>query len=230
MPIIGIIGPMRSGKTLIATHLAVSAKLPIYANYDIEGMTRKVSAKELGDAIKVGNTDWMAGAVIVVDEAHVEIDSRSAMSAANKLISYLVLQTGKLRTTLIWTSQHWSQAELRLRIHTDTRIDVRRVVETPQGVMYAQQGTEPEPWAAVITNSRQTDNRRGMVWTAVSVSLVRFKDVVLSAKAYATAQPVFPKNNKDESQSLFKVDPHDPRSVRPKNPFLYKGTGGPRGL
>lgn len=198
MPIIGIIGPMRSGKTLIATHLAVSSQLPIYANYDIEGMDGKISAKSLAESIKAGDTDWMAGAVIVLDEVHVEIDSRSAMTAANKLISYLVLQTGKLRTTLIWTSQHWSQAEMRLRIHTDTRIDVRRVVETGSGIVYAQQGAEPEPWAAVITNSRQTDSNRGMVWTIIGMSFIRFNEVLLSARTYQTAQPVFPKKKEEE--------------------------------
>lgn len=199
MPIIGVIGPMRSGKTLLATHLAVSSKLPVYANYDIEGMKGRISAKSLSESIKKGDTEWMAGVVLVLDEVHVEIDSRSAMTPANKLISYLVLQTGKLKTTLIWTSQHWGQAEMRLRIHTDTRIDVRRVVVNDDGaIVYAPQGVEIEPWAASVIVSRQGDGRRGMVWVPMTGSIVTIDDVLLSADHYSTRQAVFPRGKDDE--------------------------------
>lgn len=65
-------------------------------------------------------------ACILIDEAHVFVDSRAGMTKVNRLFSYLMLQTGKEGINLYYTTQDFGQVEKRLRQRTDIAIHVRR--------------------------------------------------------------------------------------------------------
>lgn len=109
--IIGVTGGLGSGKTLLASYLAWSEYLrgrPVWANYALHCATQLKSWSELV-ALESG--------VVVLDEIHVEIDSR-AFSTNVDATSFL-LQTRKLDLDLIYTSQSFDQVDKRMRHITD---------------------------------------------------------------------------------------------------------------
>lgn len=67
----------------------------------------------------VNNKEDIQDAVILWDEAHIFLDSRSSMSKRNKIISWWILMTRKSNIRLVYTTQHLHQIEKRLRDTTD---------------------------------------------------------------------------------------------------------------
>jgi len=69
--------------------------------------------------------EWVKGdvqlrkAVLILDEVHVYIDSRSGMSKKNVILSYFVLQTRKRDVRLLYTTQFIDQVDKRLRQPTE---------------------------------------------------------------------------------------------------------------
>lgn len=61
--------------------------------------------------------------VILLDEAHIFLDSRSSVSKRNRIISYFLLQTRKKGCHLYYTTQRFGQVDKRLRENTDVTIN-----------------------------------------------------------------------------------------------------------
>ena len=65
----------------------------------------------------------LKNAVVLVDEAHVLLDSRSSFTKRNKIISYFILQTRKRNVHLLYTTQSFHQIEKRLRDQSDYLVE-----------------------------------------------------------------------------------------------------------
>ena len=57
--------------------------------------------------------------VLVIDEAHVYLDSRTSVSRKNRIISMFLVQTRKKNVHLYYTTQSYDQIDKRLRNNTD---------------------------------------------------------------------------------------------------------------
>jgi hypothetical protein len=72
-------------------------------------------------------SDDITGKILVLDEIYAfGMDSRMSASALNRVTSYLVFQTRKLDTDLIYTAQLFGAVDLRIRQLTDLLISASR--------------------------------------------------------------------------------------------------------
>lgn len=129
MPIIGLTGDRGSGKTLVMVYLGLKEHIKrgakIYANFHLKGVPYTY--------IDFPTLLWMADnevdlrdCIILIDEAHIWVDSRTSGKKLNRLFTYFLLQTGKDNINIYWTSQRKGQVELRLRQQTDIWINIER--------------------------------------------------------------------------------------------------------
>ena len=115
--IIGFIGKMGSGKTLCMTMLAHryhKAGWPVFANYNLAFQHQPLDYHKIKNLESEYNDSFMA-----IDEIHLFIDSRSAMRAVNRMVSYFVIMSRKQGRMMAYTTQHWGQVDVRLRNNTD---------------------------------------------------------------------------------------------------------------
>jgi len=130
MTIYGIEGGIGTGKTLLAVHLTLD-KLKegkkIYSNVKLHESIENVEylskefVNDMFKKIKTGELD-MRNSVVLIQEMHNYMDSRSSMSKKNKTLSYWILQsrhTGKGSCDIIYDTQDLMQVDKRLRINTD---------------------------------------------------------------------------------------------------------------
>lgn len=128
--IIGIEGGIGAGKTLVMTKFLVDeariGKRNIMGNYHVNIPGYRFLTWE--DFVHMAKENvGFARAAFGLDEAHIWFDSRRSVSAANLLMSYWTLQTGKEGINLYYTTQDFRQVDKRLRLRTDIAIHVRRV-------------------------------------------------------------------------------------------------------
>lgn len=116
--IIGIVGDMGSGKTLLMSYMLYSDfkdGIKIYSNYKLNFQFEYLSPSVIENLFKLKGEKVSFG----IDEMHIFLDARSSFSSKNKLISYWILQTRKRGITLYYTTQYYSQVDKRLRNSTD---------------------------------------------------------------------------------------------------------------
>jgi hypothetical protein len=118
--LIGICGPIGSGKTLFMTRCLYKEKLQrpeteIVTNYKLVNIPfRYINANDLFDIKnQIKNTN------IGIDEFHIFLDSRSFMKSSNQQITHFILQTRHLGVNLYFTTQDISQVDIRLRKQLD---------------------------------------------------------------------------------------------------------------
>jgi hypothetical protein len=122
--IIGVEGKLGSGKTLVASWLASvehERGRTVWANYALHCAVRLRSWSEVVQ---------LHEGVVVLDEVHVEVDSR--MSWSNIELASFFLQTRKEDLDLLYVSQAFHQVEKRLRDITDLLIRCEKIV-APDG-------------------------------------------------------------------------------------------------
>lgn len=129
MPIVGIEGPIGSGKTTTLTNFGlqeyVLLKKPIFANYHLKGIPfQYLTFQDLMDKMEA-RYDFER-ACILLTEAHIWVDSRMAQTKLSRLFTYFMLQTGKQDINLYYDTQDFRQVDIRLRKMTDIAIHVRR--------------------------------------------------------------------------------------------------------
>lgn len=136
MPLINIIGDVRSGKTLLMTALAVDEYLAdpnnveVFHNYDlnIDGAIR-IQPEDIFKIKKNGKQH-----LVLIDEAYAWLESRcSAGSEMNMFLSYILFQSGKDDTTFILTEQLLSTIDKRFRKMSNLIIECER---DPAGFIY----------------------------------------------------------------------------------------------
>lgn len=120
MPIYAVIGGIGSGKTLTATYLCYKGCLngrKIYTNIGFRFKSEKLSKSFFTNYSESGKQ--INDCIVFLDEAYIYLDSRMGMTEMNKTLSYFILQTRKKNVTLIITTQHIGQVDLRLRNNLD---------------------------------------------------------------------------------------------------------------
>jgi hypothetical protein len=92
-------------------------KYTVYSNIKLNfphiRLTKKVFDRLVKEKVGLQN------AVLLIDEIHIWLDSRSGMSKKNKSITYFILQTRKRNVRLLSTTQHLHQIDKRLRDSVD---------------------------------------------------------------------------------------------------------------
>jgi ABC-type Na+ transport system ATPase subunit NatA len=113
--LLGIMGKMGAGKTLtmsiLAEYVHQKTGLPLYANYGLEGSIKITDLQAL----------WkVESAIFCFDEMWLTMDSR--LWANNVELTRWINQTRKKKLLVIYTTQHISQIEMRVRKGTDVLI------------------------------------------------------------------------------------------------------------
>ncbi len=127
MPVVMITGTLGSGKTLLMTKLLkdkFDRKHSIYSNYNLNFKFEVITKEHIKNYGKWDYNDCCIG----IDELQVMLDSRTSMSAKNKILSYWFLQTRKRNVHLYFTTQFSDQVEKRLRRIVDIWIECNKIV------------------------------------------------------------------------------------------------------
>jgi len=116
----GIFGGLGDGKTLLQTLITLDiaknrSDYEIYSNYNIKNdRVHIITPLELIDINPETNR-----ALINLDEAYAWLESRCSMSAVNRILSWIILQSRKRNMDICYTAQLTSTVDLRLRNLTD---------------------------------------------------------------------------------------------------------------
>lgn len=114
--ILGFVGNIGSGKTLSMVKKAYEQfkrGKTIYSNFHLKFPHIPLTLEILLD-MKENNTD-LANSVVLIDEAHIYLDSRRSASKVNVILSYFVLQSRKMSCDIYYTTQFIGQVDKRLR-------------------------------------------------------------------------------------------------------------------
>lgn len=122
----GLAGRMGTGKTLSMTALGfalqIELQVPLYANYTLEGESVRIrTMKELMEA-KTG--------IVLLDELWLSMDSR--LWKDNVKLTRWLNQTRKKNLIILYTTQHISQVDIRVRRATDWLIMCDRNKQTKE--------------------------------------------------------------------------------------------------
>lgn len=122
--IIGYIGARGSGKSASMTLEAYNYYLAGYTILSNIGLKFPYTPYT-GSMIETfaSEKNPLNHAVLLIDEAHVLLDSRSSVTKRNRIVSYFILQTRKRDVHLLYTTQSYHQIEKRLRDQTDIIIE-----------------------------------------------------------------------------------------------------------
>ena len=133
--IIGFFGNMCDGKTLnavIKLKEYYDRGYVIYSNTWLSFPYVSLLSKDLID-IAEGKKELPFNCAMFIDEIHVWLDSRVSGSKKNRIISYFLLQTGKMGSDadigliLIYTTQYYHQIDKRLRSTTCIAIECEKI-------------------------------------------------------------------------------------------------------
>jgi hypothetical protein len=132
--IIGYFGTVRQGKTLSAVKELYKFYLDgktIYSNIKLNFPYKPITTDML---LNIVESDLVLDddSCMFIDEMHIWFDSRISSSKKSRIISYFLLQTGKMGKNtdfgliLLYTTQFRHQVDKRLRSLTDISIDCEK--------------------------------------------------------------------------------------------------------
>jgi len=120
LTLISVLGPIRAGKTLFLTYFGTKLTRPIYSNYKLNLPNYKpltlAILKKLPNNVNV-----------YMDEGYTWLESRISGSRLNKLISYLLFQSGKRGLDIYITAQLFSSVDLRFRQQSSLIIYCKKI-------------------------------------------------------------------------------------------------------
>lgn len=124
MNVIMFEGYMGKGKTLGATLFAKDieqrSNAVLYSNYGLKGAKPFTSFRSFLDVANEPSS------IVVLDEAHIDLDSRSYNTNAVKFFTTLVFYLRKLRCTLILTSPLFTNIDSRVQNVTQLLVPVKK--------------------------------------------------------------------------------------------------------
>lgn len=198
--IIGFVGEMRSGKTLMMSYfLAQDYRLMkkdgrkplIFANYKLSFPCTVISPKSMSDAAVDKENDIFKECSIGIDEMHVFMDSRTSGAKRNRLIGLFCSQSGKQKNTLYWTSQFLRQVDVRLRMNTSILYRTTRGIVNPLTGRFSklQQDDTRTDFLIKLERMEMQDTPKGLqfmpVWTQMILDPRKY------FKLYDTRERVF---------------------------------------
>ncbi len=122
--IVGFIGDIGGGKTaslVKEVYIKYLSGRKIFSNIKLNFPYTHVSQEDLLEMASGGFN--LQDGVLVLDEIHIYLDSRTSMSKENRVITYFALQTRKVGVDLYYTTQYINQVDLRLRNLTNALIE-----------------------------------------------------------------------------------------------------------
>lgn len=137
--IIGILGGMGSGKTLLLSKLLrddLKVKKKIYSNYKL---AFKHQILETEDIYKYAEQEEeLSNLSIGLDEIYLYVDSRLSSQKKNRIYSYFLLQTNKRDVNLYYTAQRLNTVDKRFRENTGLFINCVPFIFNNKKMYYAQ--------------------------------------------------------------------------------------------
>lgn len=130
-----MVGSMGTGKTLSSVRYAYlwyKKGYTIYSNIKLNFPSVRIGLQELIDFANAET--YLDKSIVLLDEAHVFLDSRNSQSKRNKMISYFIVLTRKMGCHLIYTTQKFHQIDKRLRDNSD--VVVNCTTKTYRGEKY----------------------------------------------------------------------------------------------
>lgn len=120
------------GMSVFAHYYAARArragiKVDLYANYDLQG---SYHIRDYKDFYKVAKSE---SSIILLDEAHVNLDSRLFSRGMNIYMTQFMFYLRKLNSSLFMTTPHIKNLDSRMRQLTNILVDCHRL---PSGFMY----------------------------------------------------------------------------------------------
>jgi len=109
-----------SGKTLSMVREALkyhARGFKIYSNFHLEIPYEPLSLKEIFRMAE--EQESLENVVLLLDEIHILLDSRSGMKKVNKVVTFWLNQTRKMGVKLFYTTQYVHQVDKRLRSGTN---------------------------------------------------------------------------------------------------------------
>ena len=130
MTLVNIEGRYGSGKTLIATIMAVDSGKPIYANYPIKSDRYIPVTPELLFEIDTG--------IIVLDEVYTWLESRTSGKPSSIYLSHILFQSRKRDMDFLITDQLLKTVDVRFRDMRDYDIRCKAIpnYKNPVGFKY----------------------------------------------------------------------------------------------
>jgi len=109
-----------SGKTLSMVRETLKYHNQGYKIYSNFHLTIPYEPLNFDDLFRMAEAqESLSNVVILLDEVHILLDSRSGMRKENKLVTFWLNQTRKMGVKLYYTTQHMHQIDKRLRSGTD---------------------------------------------------------------------------------------------------------------
>lgn len=174
------IGTVGGGKTLSMVYEAYKyykyRGYTVYANFGLRFPHIKLTKEKFDELI--GSPDGLQNAVVLIDECHIWLDSRSSMRKKNKMITYFILQTRKRNVRLLATTQHLHQVDKRLRDTVDILVFCKNV-----------------------SNNTSLVSKEGQTWIQQEY-LFQWKEMQRPMKHLLYGNPVFPLFDTTEVVSL----------------------------
>lgn len=133
--IYGFCGQIRQGKTLSAVREIMKyyhEGKTIYSNIRLSIPYKPLTIDMLIDAVENDKNIFDPDSICLIDEIHIWLDSRTSASKRNKIVTYFLLQTGKMGIEsdfgliLIYTTQWTDQIDKRLRHLTEVLIECEK--------------------------------------------------------------------------------------------------------
>lgn len=159
--IIAFLGTVGSGKTLSAVREAFQYyKMghTVYANMGLSFPHVKLDKKTFDTLIE--NKEGLQDAVILIDEMHIWLDSRSSMKKKNRLLTYFILQTRKRNVRMLVTTQHMDQIDKRLRNTLDIIVYCKNVSNKTSLVTNARTIIKQEFWQPYASDPNKPPQQR----------------------------------------------------------------------
>lgn len=131
--IIGIIGGMSSGKTLLMTREGFHdyrKGMRIFSNYKLAYPHEIITTDKILEYAQ--QKTELADVAILFDEFYLYADSRLSGSKKSLLYSYFILQTSKRNIKLYYSSQNFHAIDKRIRDNTHILITVHPMLLNPK--------------------------------------------------------------------------------------------------
>lgn len=118
--LIGYVGRMGSGKTLSMVKYAYEKYKKGYTIYSNIKLNFPYKPYTLTDLLEYANNSTnFNNSIIIMDEAHIFLDSRNSGSKRSRMISYILLMSRKRNMHVIYTTQRFHQIDKRLRENSE---------------------------------------------------------------------------------------------------------------